>query len=243
MKKIIIIPARLGSKRLTSKVLLDLKGKTLIQRVFENSLKANVNDVYIATDSEIIKNASISFTNNVILTSDKHLTGSDRVAEASENIECDIVVNVQADEPFIKSSTINSLLNCFLDKKVNMASAMYSIKDKKVLNNPNEVKVSVDNEGNALFFSRYPSLRVKSNWIKNKIDHNNNYFIHKGIYAFRKEFLLKFFKMERTYFEKVESLEQLRVLESGYKIKMIKVEDESIGIDTIEDYRKALKKL
>ena len=131
MKKIIIIPARLSSTRLENKVLMDLNGKTLIQRVFENAKKAKVSDVYIATDSLKIKEICKSFTKNIIITSNNHKTGTDRIAEASKNIDSDIVLNIQSDEPFINVETINKMIDLFLDPNVYMTSSMYKLSNKK----------------------------------------------------------------------------------------------------------------
>jgi len=241
MRKIIIIPARLESKRFPRKVLLDLNGKTLIQRVYDNCLKADVSQVFIATDSQEIKEECSSFTQNIIMTSKNHISGTDRIAEAIANINCDIIINVQADEPFISESTINNLIKSFNDENVTMASVMEPLSKKSLLNNPNYVKVTIDEEDYAVFFSRYPKLREHSNWLNSEIRNQNELFIHKGIYGYTKYFLLKYSKMKPTYFEKLENLEQLRVLENGFKIKMIKTKHQSIGIDTLEDYKEALK--
>lgn len=241
MKKVIVIPARLESKRFPRKVLIDLNGKTLIERVYHNSLEADISEVFIATDSKEIKEKCIEFTKNIIMTSEKHISGTDRIAEAVKNIDCDIVINVQADEPFINKETINSLLKCFDDKKVSMASVMEPIVSNSKLNDPNYVKVKVDKLKNAIFFSRYPELREKSKWLNKNSNFKNNLYIHQGIYGFKKEFLLKFSNMKPTYFEKTEKLEQLRVLENGFNIKMIESKFQSIGIDTLDDYKEALK--
>ena len=246
MKKVIIIPARLDSSRLPKKVLLDLKGKTVIQRVYEQCLKVkNVDGVYIATDSIEIKEVCETFTNNVIITKSTHKSGTDRIGEAVSAIDCDIVINVQGDEPFIEPSLIEALVNSFVNSEISMSSAMSKISNVKDLQNTNVVKVVTDLHNNALFFSRslIPFPRdVKEISIANEVIEESQFFRHIGIYGYRKDFLLHFVNMEQSYLEKVEKLEQLRALENGFKIKMIEASSSLIGIDTQEDYEEALKK-
>ena len=246
MKKVIIIPARLDSSRLPKKVLLDLNGKTVLQRVYEQCLKVkNIDEVYIATDSLEIKEVCETFTNHVIITKSTHQSGTDRIGEAISSIDCDIVINVQADEPFIEPSLIEALVNSFSNSEISMSSAMSKINNVKDLQNSNVVKVVVDHHNNALFFSRslLPFPRdVKEISIAKEALEKYQFFRHIGIYGYRKDFLLKFVNMEQSYLEKVEKLEQLRALENGFKIKMIEAESSLIGIDTQEDYEEALKK-
>ena len=246
MKKVIIIPARLDSSRLPKKVLLDLKGKTVIQRVYEQCLKVkNVDGVYIATDSIEIKEVCETFTNHVIITKSTHQSGTDRIGEAVSAIACDIVINVQGDEPFIEPSLIEALVNSFSNSDISMSSAMSKINNIKDLQNTNVVKVVTDLHNNALFFSRslIPFPRdVKEISIAKERLKKYQFFRHIGIYGYRKDFLLKFVNMEQSYLEKVEKLEQLRALENGFKIKMIEADSSLLGIDTQEDYVEALKK-
>jgi len=246
MKKVIIIPARLDSSRLPKKVLLDLKGKTVIQRVYEQCLKVkNVDGVYIATDSIEIKEVCESFTDKVVITKSTHQSGTDRIGEAVSAIDCDIVINVQGDEPFIEPSLIEALVNSFSNSDISMSSAMSKINNIKDLQNTNVVKVVTDLHNNALFFSRslIPFPRdVKEISIAKEVLEKGQFFRHIGIYGYRKDFLLKFINMEQSYLEKVEKLEQLRALENGFKIKMIEADSSLIGIDTREDYEEALKK-
>jgi 3-deoxy-manno-octulosonate cytidylyltransferase (CMP-KDO synthetase) len=246
MKKVIIIPARLDSSRLPKKVLLDLKGKTVIQRVYEQCLKVkNVDGVYVATDSIEIKEVCETFTNNVIITKSTHKSGTDRIGEAVSAIDCDIVINVQGDEPFIEPSLIEALVNSFVNSEISMSSAMSKINNVKDLQNTNVVKVVTDLHNNALFFSRslIPFPRdVKEISTANEVIEESQFFRHIGIYGYRKDFLLHFVNLEQSYLEKVEKLEQLRALENGFKIKMIKASSSLIGIDTQEDYEEALKK-
>jgi len=246
MKKVIIIPARLDSSRLPKKVLLDLKGKTVIQRVYEQCLKVkNVDGVYVATDSIEIKEVCETFTNNVIITKSTHKSGTDRIGEAVSAIDCDIVINVQGDEPFIEPSLIEALVNSFSNSEISMSSAMSKINNVKDLQNTNVVKVVTDLHNNALFFSRslIPFPRdVKEISTANEVIEESQFFRHIGIYGYRKDFLLHFVNLEQSYLEKVEKLEQLRALENGFKIKMIEASSSLIGIDTQEDYEEALKK-
>ena len=246
MKKLIVIPARIDSSRLPKKVLLDLKGKTVIQRVYEQCLKvANIDAVYIATDSNEIKEVCNSFTGDVIITKSTHQSGTDRIGEAVALIDCDIVINVQGDEPFIDPTLIEELVNSFENLEISMSSAMSKIDDVNDLQNSNVVKVTVDNQNNALYFSRslIPFPRDhKELLISNKELENFPVYRHIGIYGYRKEFLLDYIKMNQSYLEKVEKLEQLRALENGFKIKMIEAKHSLSGIDTQEDYEEALKK-
>jgi 3-deoxy-manno-octulosonate cytidylyltransferase (CMP-KDO synthetase) len=246
MKKVIIIPARLDSSRLPKKVLLDLKGKTVIQRVYEQCLKVkNVDGVYVATDSIEIKEVCETFTNNVIITKSTHKSGTDRIGEAVSAIDCDIVINVQGDEPFIEPSLIEALVNSFSNSEISMSSAMSKINNVKDLQNTNVVKVVTDLHNNALFFSRslIPFPRdVKEISTANEVIEESQFFRHIGIYGYRKDFLLHFVNLEQSYLEKVEKLEQLRALENGFKIKMIEANSSLIGIDTQEDFEEALKK-
>ena len=246
MKKVIIIPARLDSSRLPKKVLLDLKGKTVLQRVYEQCLKVkNVDGVYIATDSIEIKEVCETFTDKVVITKSTHQSGTDRIGEAVSAIACDIVINVQGDEPFIEPSLIEALVNSFSNSEISMSSAMSKINNVKDLQNSNVVKVVVDSQNNALFFSRsmLPFPRdVKEISTSNKVLEKCQFFRHIGIYGYRKEFLLHYINMKQSPLEKIEKLEQLRALENGFKIKMIETDSSLMGIDTREDYEEALKK-
>ena len=246
MKKVIVIPARLDSSRLPKKVLLDLNGKTVLQRVYEQCLKVkNIDEVYIATDSLEIKEVCETFTNQVIITKSNHQSGTDRIGEAISSIDCDIVINVQGDEPFIEPSLIEALVNSFSNSEISMSSAMSKINNVKDLQNSNVVKVVVDRQNNALFFSRsmLPFPRdVKEISTSNEVLEESQFFRHIGIYGYRKEFLLHYVNMGQSPLEKIEKLEQLRALENGFKIKMIESDSGLMGIDTREDYEEALKK-
>lgn len=145
MKKIVVIPARLNSTRLPNKVLLDLKGKTVVQRVYERCIQAkNIDEVYIATDSLEVQNSCLNFTQNIIMTDESHESGTDRIAQAIQNIECDVVINVQGDEPFIEPSLVDKLADSFNNENVVMTSAMHKISRVEELKNHNVVKVTID---------------------------------------------------------------------------------------------------
>ena len=212
------------------KSLIEIKGKPMIQHVYERSAQATIpQQVVVATDDEKVFQAVQQFGGKVVMTSSEHQTGTDRLAEvASRYAEVDVIINVQGDEPLIDPKVIDELAQEFLnDTALQMASVM-SIMDTEDYQNPNAVKVVTDLNNNALYFSRsllpYPRVAGKANVYK-----------HIGIYAYKKDFLLKFAKLEPTPLEQSESLEQLRALENGYKIKMIKTKSKFIGVDSIED--------
>jgi len=249
MKKVIVIPGRLNSSRLPNKVILDLKGKSVIQRVYERCIQAkNIDEVYIATDNEKIKNICEAFTKNIIMTKDTHESGTDRIAEAVEHIDCDVIINVQGDEPFMDISLIEELAKQFDNNDIAMVSAMHKIQLVEDLKNPNVVKVTVDKNLNALYFSRSIIPHHRDEW-EGLLNHYETipeplkFYRHLGIYAYTKNFIKIYSNMEQTYLERVEKLEQMRVLENGYKIKMCETDYKSIGIDTVEDYNKALEML
>ena len=230
MKILCVIPARYASTRLPGKPLADIVGKPMIQHVYERSAQATIpQQVVVATDDEKVFQAVQQFGGKVVMTSSEHQTGTDRLAEvASKYAEVDVIINVQGDEPLIDPKVIDELAREFLnDTALQMASVM-SIMDTEDYQNPNAVKVVTDINNNALYFSRsllpYPRVEGKANVYK-----------HIGIYAYKKDFLLKFAKLEPTPLEQSESLEQLRALENGYKIKMIKTKSKFIGVDSIED--------
>ena len=230
MKILCVIPARYASTRLPGKPLADIVGKPMIQHVYERSAQATIpQQVVVATDDEKVFQAVQQFGGKVVMTSSEHQTGTDRLAEvASKYAEVDVIINVQGDEPLIDPKLIDELAQEFLnDTALQMASVM-SIMDTEDYQNPNAVKVVTDLNNNALYFSRsllpYPRVAGKANVYK-----------HIGIYAYKKDFLLKFAKLEPTPLEQSESLEQLKALENGYKIKMIKTKSKFIGVNSIED--------
>jgi 3-deoxy-manno-octulosonate cytidylyltransferase (CMP-KDO synthetase) len=247
MKNIVIIPARLGSSRLPRKVILDICGKPMVQHVYEASKKArNIDEVYIATDSKEVEDICKAFTSNIIMTSQNHESGTDRLAEAVENIDAENIINVQGDEPLIDPNLIDKLALALQNNDVPMVSAMHKIKTTKELKSPNVVKLTVDNNNQALYFSRSIIPHHRDEW-ESLLNHHETipkplkFYKHIGIYGYKKDFLIKYSNMEETYLERLEKLEQLRVLENGYKIEMIETEYQSIGVDILEDLKRVEK--
>ena len=234
MKKIIVIPSRIGSTRLPRKPLCDIGGQSLIERTYKQALKSKLADeVYIATDSNEILEHCKNFTENVLMTDANHKCGTDRVAEVAESVGADIVMNVQGDEPFVDPEMLDALFKAFDDDDVYMASAMGRFKSTESLQSPNTVNVVVDKDNYALYFSRsiLPYCR-DDNDLETHLKLARK---HIGVYAFRNDFLQKFTQMPQTFLEKTEMLEQLRALENGFKIKMIETDYASISVDTQED--------
>ncbi|MDB4497552.1 3-deoxy-manno-octulosonate cytidylyltransferase [Flavobacteriaceae bacterium] len=245
MKKIIVIPARLSSTRLPNKVLLDLNGKTILQRVYEQCMKVCGVDVFIATDSLKVKKSCSGYTQNVIMTSVEHKSGTDRIIEAIEGLDFEAVINVQGDEPFISPLLIEKLFRELEAEKVKVVTACERLLTFEELFNPNVVKVVKDNENNALYFSRscIPHIIDNSQLLidEKKFFKSAIFFKHVGIYGYKKHFLTKYSSLENSNLEKLEMLEQLRILESGFKIKILETKFKSVGIDSEDDYQKALK--
>ena len=236
MKVIAMIPARFEASRFPGKLMKDLAGKSVIVRTYEATKSSNLFDeVYVVTDSAIIFDEIIENGGKAIMSKSSHESGSDRIAEAVENLEVDIVVNVQGDEPFTQTAPLKKLLEEFKSDVINeidIASLMIEIQDEDEINNPNNVKVVTDENNLALYFSRspIPYPREKS---------TATYFKHIGIYAFRKEALLKFTTLPINTLEATEKLENLRFLANGMKVKMVETNQIAIGIDTPEDLEKA----
>lgn len=239
MKIIAVIPARYASTRFPAKLMQDLGGKSVIVRTYEAAIATNLfDDVFVVTDSTLIYDEIIAHNGKAIMSIKEHESGSDRIAEAVENIAVDVVVNVQGDEPFIDKKPLEELIEVFKkdnDKKVDLASLMFQITDKEEINSPNNVKVIVDQQNFALYFSRsvIPFPREENVGVR--------YMKHIGIYAFRKQALLDFYSLPMLSLEASEKLEQLRYLEYGKRIKMVETAHGSIGIDTPEDLEKARK--
>jgi 3-deoxy-manno-octulosonate cytidylyltransferase (CMP-KDO synthetase) len=237
MKIIAVIPARYASTRFPAKLMQDLGGKTVILRTYEAAINTQLfDDIFVVTDSDLIYDEIVSHGGKAIRSIKEHESGSDRIAEAVENLDVDIVINVQGDEPFINAKPLAKVIEVFkndLDKKVDLASLMREITNEDDINNPNNVKVVVDQNGFALYFSRsvIPYPREKNVGVR--------YMQHIGIYAFRKQALLDFYSLPMQSLEASEKLEQLRYLEFGKRIKMIETTHVGIGIDTPEDLEKA----
>ncbi len=239
MKIIAVIPARYASTRFPAKLMQDLGGKTVILRTYEAAINTQLfDDVFVVTDSDLIYNEIVAHGGKAIRSIKDHESGSDRIAEAIENLDVDIVINVQGDEPFIDAEPLAKVIEVFkndLDKKVDLASLMREITNPDDINNPNNVKVVVDQNGFALYFSRsvIPYPRETNVGVR--------YMQHIGIYAFRKQALLDFYNLPMKALEASEKLEQLRYLEFGKRIKMVETNHVGIGIDTPEDLEKARK--
>ncbi|CAM1365955.1 3-deoxy-manno-octulosonate cytidylyltransferase [Tenacibaculum xiamenense] len=239
MKIIAMIPARYDATRFPGKLMKDLGGEPVIVKTYKAAINSQLFDeVYVVTDSEVIKDSLSAVGGNVIISKKQHDCGSDRIAEAVENMDVDIVVNVQGDEPFIDTNSLKKLIEIFKKDQnytIDLASLKVELTDNDEIENPNNVKVITDNNGFALYFSRsvIPHLRDKNS--------NTKYYKHKGVYAFRKSALIDFYNTPMTPLEISEKIECIRYLEVGKKIKMIKTSVESIGIDTPEDLEKAIK--
>ncbi len=240
MKIIAVIPARFDSTRFPGKLLAKLGSKPVIQHVYEKAMQTGLfAEVVVGTDDQRIYEAVDSFGGKVTLTSKKHQSGTDRIAEVYRKLECcqdaEMVVNIQGDEPFISAKPLQDLIAAFKDGNVKVASLMHKI--SKDVQNPNNVKVVCDKANFAFYFSRsiIPFYRDKNQ--------NPQYYKHVGVYAFRGDVLFKFVEMPKSSLEEIEKLEQLRFLENGIRIKMIETEYAGIGIDTPEDLKKAEKLL
>lgn len=238
MKIIAVIPARYEASRFPGKLMQVLGDKTVIATTYQNVVETQLfHEVFVATDSEIIFNEIKSIGGNAIMTG-QHETGSDRIAEAVKDIDCDIVINVQGDEPFLKTEPLKQLIQVFYEdkkKEISLASLKIKLTDKEEIESPNNVKVITDLQGFALYFSRsvIPFHREKFLEVE--------YFKHIGVYAFRKEALLKFAALEMSPLEKAEKIECIRYLENGMKLKLIETNFIGVGIDVPEDLEKARK--
>ncbi|MDD3005172.1 3-deoxy-manno-octulosonate cytidylyltransferase [Flavobacterium sp.] len=237
MKIIAVIPARYASTRFPAKLMQDLCGKTVITRTYEAAVaSALFDDVFVVTDSDLIFNEITAHGGKAIRSIKEHESGSDRIAEAVANMDADVVVNVQGDEPFIDTDSLQQLITVFRNdtqNKVDLASLMREITDTSAIENPNNVKVVVDQSQFALYFSRsvIPFPRETNVGVR--------YFQHIGIYAFRKQALMDFYNLPMKSLEASEKLEQLRYLEFGKRIKMVETTHVGIGIDTEDDLRRA----
>ncbi len=238
-KFIAIIPARYASTRFPGKPLALLGGKPVIQRVYEQ-VTGILDDAYIATDDQRIYDATIGFKGKAVMTRPDHQSGTDRIEEAIEKIggDFDVVVNIQGDEPFVQQSQIEALCACFKDPDTQIATLGKPFSAMEAVENPNSPKIVVDNHGYAMYFSRsiIPFVRGvdKSGWLT-----KYPFLKHLGIYAYRSEVLHEITQLPQSSLEKAESLEQLRWLQNGYRIKVGVTDVETVGIDTPEDLQKA----
>lgn len=230
MKFLGVIPARYASTRLEAKPLKDIEGHTMIEWVYKRALKSNLDKVVIATDDMRIYDEVTKFGGEVVLTSESHPNGTSRIAEVCEKVEgYEVIINIQGDEPLIEPEMINSLIDAFRrEPELVMGTLKHRIETMEEISNPNVVKVVTDKNDYAVYFSRsvipYPrELNI------------GNYFKHVGIYGYKSDFVKAYAKMESTPLEKSESLEQLRVLENGYRIKVLETPFAIVGVDTQED--------
>jgi 3-deoxy-manno-octulosonate cytidylyltransferase (CMP-KDO synthetase) len=239
MKIIAMIPARYSASRFPGKLMQDLGGKTVIVRTYEATVNTKLfDDIIVVTDSDIIFNEIVNNGGKAVMSKKEHECGSDRIAEAVEFMDIDIVVNVQGDEPFTEKESLKKLIDVFkddYDKKIDLASLMVHITHEEEINNPNTVKVVVDTFDFALYFSRSPIPFPRDKNVDVK------YFKHKGVYAFRKQALLDFYNLPMLTLEASEKLEQLRYLEYGKRIKMVETDVQGVEIDTPEDLERAKK--
>lgn len=228
------IPARYAATRFPAKLMQLLGDKTVIRHTYDNTVATGLFDeVYVVTDSEIIFNEIVDHGGKAIMSKRPHESGSDRIAEAIENLDIDIVVNVQGDEPFVKKEPLQKVIDVFSDARVQVSSLMQVLTNQQLIEDPNYVKVAVDINNNALFFSRsvipYPRDRAAA----------SKYYEHIGVYAFKKQALLNFTNWPMSPLEAAEKIECLRYLENGVSIRMVVTEYMGVEIDTPEDLIKA----
>jgi 3-deoxy-manno-octulosonate cytidylyltransferase (CMP-KDO synthetase) len=234
LKTIAVIPARFAATRFPGKLMQKIGDKTIISMVYDNVRAMDLFDsVLVATDNDAIVDEIHSIGGTVIKSLQEHPSGSDRIAEAIKNMDVDVVVNVQGDEPFVNKSPLEKLVAAFNDPFVKVASIMQQLGGEEDVNNPNVVKVVCDKNNNALYFSRSP-IPYKRN-----LQSSLPVYKHVGVYGFRKNTLLDFTTWPIGVLEHTEMLEQLRYLENGVQIKMVETSSISIGIDTPEDLEKA----
>jgi len=239
MKVVAMIPARYDSQRFPGKLMKDLAGKPVVLRTYEAAKQSQLfDDVYVITDSSIIYDTIVRHGGKALMSRKNHQTGTDRIAEFAPNIEADIFINIQGDEPFINKDALQELIKVFKDDEndniVDIASLMMRIDNKEDFLNPNNVKVVVDDDNLALFFSRAPIPYSRDKVFEKA-------FKHIGVYAFRKIALEIISKIPQTELEKIEKLENLRFLEYGFTIFMIETDQVNFGIDTEEDLQKAIE--
>ena len=239
MKRIAMIPARYAASRFPAKLMQDLQGKPVILRTYEAAVNTNLfDDVFVVTDSDVIFNVIVEAGGKAIMSVKEHECGSDRIAEAVEDMDVDIIVNVQGDEPFTEKESLASVLDVFDNdptKEIDLASLMVKITDWEEISNPNTVKVIVDNKNFALYFSRSPIPYPRAKEV------GSVYYKHKGIYAFRKRALMDFQRLPMLGLEATEKIEAIRYLEYGKKLKMVETTVSGIEIDTPEDLERAIK--
>lgn len=229
MEAAAVIPARYDSTRFPGKILANINGKPMIRHVYERvEIVEEIDTVIVATDDHRIFRCVEDFGGRVVMTSPEHTSGTDRIAEVARELSHSLIVNVQGDEPDIKPEMIASALRPFVQEEELKMTTLIRKLDQEEISDPNVVKVVTDKDGNALYFSRASIPYVRDN-------RSGRFYKHIGLYVYRREFLLQYTSMEPTPLEMAESLEQLRVLENGYRIRAVETELDSIGVDTPED--------
>jgi len=246
MSAIVVIPARYASTRFPGKPLALLKGMPIIQHVYQNSLNARLaGEVIVATDSETIYETVMAFGGKAVITSSDHQSGTDRIAEVAATMNCDIMVNVQGDEPLIRPEMIDAVISVLDDNRASLGTLAIPIRDSREIFDPNVVKVVFDHEGFAWYFSRAPIPYHRDEW-NNTLTQSrelraksglvvHDCFKHVGIYSYRREVLLKLSALPPSRLEMIEKLEQLRAIENGFRIKVRETSFETIGVDTPQD--------
>ena len=239
MKILGIIPARYASTRFPGKPLVDIAGKSMIQRVYEQSKKCvDLSDVIVATDDERIFDHVVNFGGMAIMTLTSHQSGTDRCAEvALQYPDYDIIINIQGDEPFIDPAQISKLVSCFKNAETQIATLVKKVLSEQELLNTNSPKVLINLRSEAIYFSRSPLPHIRGHEQQNWLNYYT-YFKHIGIYGYRADVLKKITKLPVSSLEKAESLEQLRWLENGFRIKVAETELETFAVDTPEDLEK-----
>lgn len=236
-----VIPARYSSSRFEGKVLADISGKSMLRRVWEQAKQALcLDELIIACDDDRIAKAAKEFGARVVMTAKAHASGTDRICEVVNPLEVKVVINIQADEPLIAPTMIDSVARALLeDSSISMVTLMKAMDEPEIINDPNVVKVVIDKNNFAIYFSRAPiPCRAKNSELEVPV-----YFKHIGLYGYTKDFLYTYKNLPVSYLERVECLEQLRVLEAGFRIKVVETKQETIGVDTPEDLERVVQYL
>ena len=232
MKTVAVIPARYGSTRFPGKPLALILGRPMIQWTYERAAASQADEVIVATDDQRIFDCVESFGGRAVMTASDHPTGTDRIAEAVKDIDCELIINLQGDEPLLPTEVIDDLIQLMKSRpevKMGTVGVKKSFSDS-AYTNPNNVKIVLDNSDRALYFSRAPIP-----YLRNDADEDQSMYLHWGIYAYRRQLLYDFITWPQGSLEKVESLEQLRALENGVDILVALTDQESVGVDTPED--------
>ncbi len=249
MSIIAIIPARYGSTRFPGKAHVPINDKPMIQWVYERTKRSSlINRAIVATDDDRIFKAVKSFGGDIVMTSDTHPTGTDRIAEVAQGIDCDLIVNVQGDEPLIRHEMIDQAITPLVnDSSIPMGTLCKKITSRDEAFDPNVVKVVLDKDGFALYFSRAPIPWDRERWSSKSMLRDlplgASMYKHIGLYVYRREFLLRYAGMPQTALEETEKLEQLRALEHGYRVRAVVTEYESFGVDIPDDLGKIFHRL